>query len=82
MGLIHIMERGGKKAERFEDAMYEIKEAVDEMCDIYDEMKEQFSSRDGGRASYRGGYNRRDNEEMEWSERRGGMGYRRRGSSY
>ncbi len=66
MALIHIMERGGEKAERFENAMYDIVEAAEEACDIYEEMKEEFSQRrsDPNRMDMyeegysRGGYNR------------------------
>lgn len=66
MGLIHIMERGDEKSERFENAMYDIMEAAEEACDIYEEMKEEFSQRrsDPNRmdmqepAYSRGGYNR------------------------
>lgn len=71
MALIHIMERGGEKAERFENAMYDIVEAAEEACDIYEEMKEEFSQRRNdpnrmdmqdpaySRGSYnRGGYSR------------------------
>ena len=42
MGLIHIMKRGGEDVQRFEDAIYEAKEAISEICEFYEEMKSQF----------------------------------------
>lgn len=45
MGIIHIAARNDDKSKRFEEALYDIEEAIAEACDIYDEMKEQFSER-------------------------------------
>lgn len=47
MGIIHIAARNDDKSMRFEEALYDIEEAIAEACDIYDEMKEQFSERSG-----------------------------------
>lgn len=58
MGLIHIMKRGGEDVQRFEDAIYEAKESISEICEIYEEMKSQFSDEDssyGERYSHRYG---------------------------
>lgn len=67
-----MLSRGGDEAtQRFEDAMYDIKEAVTEACEIYEEMKSQYSERGGygERNSYRYG------ERM--GNRGGSMGERR-----
>lgn len=72
MGLVQILSRSGdESAQRFEDAMYDIKDAVMEACEIYEEMKSQFSERDEfeGRSSYR------QSERM--GNRGGSMGERR-----
>ena len=71
MGLIHIMQRGGDDAMRFEEAMYDIKDAIDEACEIYEQMKSQFGDGEGygERSSYR--MNNRMNS------RGGSMGERR-----
>ena len=71
MGLIHIMQRGGDDAMRFEEAMYDIKDAIDEACEIYEQMKSQFGEGEGygERSSYR--MNNRMNS------RGGSMGERR-----
>lgn len=66
MGLIHIMERGGEDAKRFESAIYDIKEAAMEVCEIYEQMKSEFGERYGNRYGSRG-YSNRDGME----ERRG-----------
>lgn len=71
MSLIHIFERGGDEAQRFEDAMYDIKEAVSEVCEIYEQMKSQYGERDG----YGEGYSNRYGE--RYSRRSGSMGERR-----
>lgn len=60
MPLIHIMERGGEDAKRFEDAMYDIADAVDEMCEIYDKMKAQYGSGHDSGYSERGMHRRDD----------------------
>lgn len=57
MGLLHIMERGGEEADRFEENIYELKEIVTEMCETYEQMKSQYGERGGygERSSYRMG---------------------------
>ena len=69
MGLIQIMERSGDNdVRRFEDALRMAKESIKEACEIFDDMKAQFSERGG--SHMRGSYYRRDDwDGME--ERRG-----------
>lgn len=68
------MERGGSDVRRFEDRLATAKECLDEVCDIFVDMKAQLSERGGmDRRDGRGmhsDYGRRD----DWSgldERRG-----------
>lgn len=87
MGFIRIFERGGDDAKRFDEAMTRAKSGLMEACEIWENMKDQFSERDGygergyGERSYgeRGGYRNRDNYRNrddwdEYSERRDRMG--------
>lgn len=72
MGLIHIMERSGDgDVRRFEESLQMAKEGLKEACEIFDEMKEQFSERSYGErgGSHMRGYRRREWDDME--ERRG-----------
>lgn len=87
MALIQIMKRSSSEdVQRFEDAIYDAKEAITEICEIFEDMKAQFSERDGGSSygergySSRGGYMSRGSwyprdghaPTPEWGERRGG----------
>ena len=73
MGLIHIFERSGDDARRFDEAMKRAKSGLMEACEIWEDMKDQFSERSGygerggygERSSYRGGYSSRDWEGMD-----------------
>lgn len=73
MGLIHIMERSNDSdVRRFEESLKMAKEGVMEACEIFEDMKAQFSERGsyGERYGHRGGYSRRE----DWDgmdERRG-----------
>lgn len=74
MGLLHIMTRGGDEEYRFKSALKKAKSAIEEICELTEEMEEEFSERGGygerGSARMRGGYSRRE----EWDgmdERRG-----------
>lgn len=68
MGLIHIMERGGDDYREYKKAVKMAKEAIDTICELTDDMEEQYGERGG--AHMRGGYYRRgDWDTME--ERRG-----------
>ena len=68
MGLLHIMERSGDDAKRFDEAMKRAKSGLMEACEIWEDMKAQFSERGG--ASYR---YREDWDEFEERGGRGGM---------
>ncbi len=74
MGLIHIMERSGDDAKRFDEAIKRAKSGLMEACEIWEDMKSQFSER-GGSYGERGGYGER------WTPSEDGMQYRRRGGS-
>lgn len=50
MGLIHIMERSGDNdVRRFEESLKMAKEGIMEACEVFDDMKSQFSERYGNR---------------------------------
>jgi len=63
MGMIHIFERGGDDAKRFDEAMKMAKSGLMEACEIWEDMKAQFSQR--------GSYGER------WTPSEDGMQYRR-----
>lgn len=65
MGMIHIFERGGDDAKRFDEAMKRAKSGLMEACEIWEDMKAQFSER--------GSYGER------WTPSEDGMQYRRGG---
>lgn len=74
MGLLHIMPRGGDEEYRFKSALKKAKAAIEEICELSDEMEEEFSERSGyGERTgtrMRGGYSRREDWEG-MDERRG-----------
>lgn len=72
MGMIHIMSRGGDEERRFKTALKQAKSAIEEICELSDEMEEEFSERGGYRM--RGGYSRRDDWDSSMDERRGRNG--------
>ena len=45
MGMIHIFERSGDDSARFDDAMRRAKSGLMEACEIWENMKAQFSQR-------------------------------------
>ena len=57
MGMLHILSERGDAARRFDEAMKMAKSGLMEACEIWEDMKEQFSERDG--MSQRGGYGER-----------------------
>ena len=63
MGMIHIFERSGDDAKRFDEAMKRAKSGLMEACEIWEDMKDQFSERGGmgerDGYSQRGGYGER-----------------------
>lgn len=62
MGIIHIMERGGDSLREYKKAVKMAKEAIDTICELTEEMEEQFSDRDfeERRGMSARGYSRRD----------------------
>ncbi len=82
--MIVLRERNEGDVERFEDALKDAKMGIKEACEIFEDMKEQFSERSGysERYSSRGGrYSSRDweddmddmSERRYYRERRGRM---------
>lgn len=70
MGLIHIMERGGDDYREYKKAVKDAKKAIDTICELTEEMEEQYGYGERGSSHMRGGYYRRgDWDEMD--ERRG-----------
>lgn len=71
-----LRERGGSDVTEFKKAAKMAKEGIEMMCELAEEMADQFGERRGGgygsREGYgsRGGYGRRDDEYEEFSERR------------
>ena len=59
MGLIHIKERGGDEEYRFKKALKMAKTAIDEICELSDEMEEEFGGQAEERYGHRDGYARR-----------------------
>lgn len=61
MGWIHIMERGGEDVQRFEESLKMAKAGIKEACEIFEDMKDQFSERGsyGERYNQRGSYGER-----------------------
>lgn len=62
MGMIHIFERSGDDAKRFDEAMKRAKSGLMEACEIWEDMKAQFSER---------------NYSERWTPSEDGMQYRR-----
>lgn len=56
MGMLHIFSERGDDAKRFDEAMKMAKEGLMEACEIWEDMKAQFSERDG---MYQRGYGER-----------------------
>lgn len=73
MSLIRIMERGGDDVRRFEESLKMAKEGIKEACEIFEEMKMQFSERGGYGERYSQRYGERysGREWDEMPERRG-----------
>lgn len=76
MGVIRFFERSDGDARRFDEAMKRAKAGLMEACEIWEDMKDQFSERDwNDHADYRmrGGYRSRD-DYGDYDERRDRMG--------
>lgn len=69
MGMIHIFERGGDDVRQFGEAIKMAKEGIMEACEIWEDMKAQFSERGSYGERYSQRYNNRDWDDMH--ERRG-----------
>lgn len=76
MGMIRISARG-EDAKRFDEAMKRAKSGLMEACDIWEDMKSQFSERGSygeryGQPSMGGGYEQRSGSPMmserDWAE--------------
>lgn len=70
--MIIFRERYDGDAERFESALMKAKKGIKEACEIFEDMKEQFSERGGSygeRYGERGGYYQRDGyQPRDWNE--------------
>lgn len=66
MGILHIFSERGEDARRFDEAMKRAKSGLMEACEIWEDMKEQFSERGG--MGERGGYSQRYGERMRRRE--------------
>lgn len=66
-------ERGGDDAKRFDEAMKMAKSGLKEACEIWEDMKAQFSERGeyGERMRYRDEYDRDPHYEERSRDRRG-----------
>ena len=83
--MVIFRERNEGDAERFESALWKAKKGIKEACEIFEDMKDEFSER-GGRYSERynqRGYNQRGYDERsdyygrEWDDMHERRGYRR-----
>ena len=71
--MVIFRERYEGDAEQFESALKKAKKGIKEACEIFEDMKEEFSERRGyserdgysNRYSNRGGYYRRDEDDMD-----------------
>lgn len=78
--MIVLRERFEGDAEQFESALHKAKKGIKEACEIFEDMKDEFSERRGYSERYSnrgGGYSRRDEE--DWDEMPERRSYRRRG---
>lgn len=74
MGLVTIMKRGGDDYREYKKAVKMAKEAIETICELTDEMEEEYGERGYGerRGSYmRGGSSYRHGDWDEMDERRG-----------
>lgn len=68
MGIVHIMERGGSDYHEYKKALKMAKKAIETLCELTEDMEDEYGYEE------RGGYSRRDEEEMS---ERGGRAMRR-----
>lgn len=62
MRLVKIMERGGDDYYEYKKALKKAKESIDMLCELTEEMEDQYSPRYGNR-----GYRK---EDKDWDEMR------------
>ena len=62
MRLIKIMERGGDEYHEYKKALKKAKESIEILCELTEEMEDQYSPRYGGR-SYR-------KDDKDWDDMR------------
>ena len=78
--MISIFERSGDDVRRFDDSMKKAKSGLMEACEIWEDMKDQFSERGGYGRRYnerydeRGGYYGREWDDMHERRYRDSMG--------
>lgn len=66
MGITHIMRRGGDSYHEYKKAVKMAKDAIETICELTEEMEEEF----GERSHMRDNYSRHDDRD-EMDERRG-----------
>lgn len=64
MGLIHIMERGGDDYREYKKAVKKAKEAIETICELTEDMEEQYGERGG--SQMRGYSKREDWDDMDY----------------
>ena len=65
MGIVHIMERGGDSLREYKKALKMAKKGIELLCDLSDEMEDEYGERDESE----------EKEDREWRRRRGRYGY-------
>ena len=53
MGLIRIMERGGDDYREYKKAVKAAKKAIETICELTEDMEEEYGERSGMRGSYK-----------------------------
>ena len=72
MRLVKIMERGGEEYHDYKKALRKAKESIDILCELTEDMEDQYGSRGNysNRYGSRGSYRRDEKDWDEMSERR------------
>ena len=67
MRLVKIMERGGDELHEYKRALKKAKESIDILCDLTEEMEDQYSTRGGysSRSGMRGYRKEEDWDDMQ-----------------
>lgn len=66
MGIIRLMEKGGDDYKEYKRALKKAKDAIEEICELTEEMEDTFSSRGYGMR----GMSRRDDDYDMYDKRR------------